>query len=123
MLPKKANNNKKTEIMAHDSFGNTDPQRGAQDSDALHGENDQLKGLGKLSNALSNDENGFSNKEGFNTDEGHKSLAGSGGSQTSDMMSLDNAHNPETENEQLNKRDSSLRNEQDLKDSPGRNSR
>ena len=62
MLPKKANNNKKTEIMAHDSFGNTDPQRGAKDADALQkGEKNFLDKFKGLSNALSNDENGFSN--------------------------------------------------------------
>ena len=81
-----------------DNSGNTDPQRGARDADAMHsGDKSHLKNLGGLSNALSNDENGFSNREGFNTDEGHEKLAGSGGSQTSDMESLDNAHDIDDE--------------------------
>ncbi|HEX8270594.1 MAG TPA: hypothetical protein VF581_11940 [Flavobacterium sp.] len=76
----------------HDETGNTDPQRGARDADPMHsGDKSILKNLSGLSDALSNDENGFSNKEGFNkTDDGSENLAGSGGSQTSDMFSLDN---------------------------------
>ncbi|HEX8561692.1 MAG TPA: hypothetical protein VF676_01820 [Flavobacterium sp.] len=82
----------------HDSFGNTDPQRGSRDADAMHsGDKSHLKNLSGLSDALSNDENGFSNKEGFNTDEGHERLAGSGGSQTSDMDSLDNDNDLDAE--------------------------
>lgn len=70
---------------------NPEEQRGARESDSMHsGDKSHLKGLGSLTETLSNDQNGFSNAEGFNTDEGHHSLAGSGGSGTSDMMSLDN---------------------------------
>ena len=74
-----------------DSFGNTDPQRGARDADAMHsGDKSNEKALGGgLSSALSNDENGFSNSEGFNTDRGHENLAESG-LQTSDMNRLEN---------------------------------
>jgi len=62
--------------MSHDSLGNTDPQRGASDADAMQkGEKSFLDHFSGLSEALSNDENGFSNKEGFNTDRGHEPLA------------------------------------------------
>ena len=62
--------------MSQNSLGNTDPQRGAKEADALKkGERNFMDNFSGLSDALSNDENGFSNKEGFNTERGHEPLA------------------------------------------------